>query len=104
MFRMSYRCCRLLVACLLCTMVGSAALAELPLARSHSAFPPAAKQGSTVEVTLAGQDLDDLPALRFSDSRIVAKVGSAANKFVVTVPGEVPAGTYDVRAVGRFGV
>jgi hypothetical protein len=84
--------------------ISSVRAAELPSARLTSLFPFGAKQGSTVEVTFTGQDLDDLSTLHFSDSRIVAKAGSGANKFQVTVSDQVPPGIYDVRAIGRFGV
>jgi hypothetical protein len=80
------------------------ARAELPVARLTSIFPPGAKQGSTLEVTSTGQDLDDLASLHFSDRRITAKRAAAANAFVVSVAADVPPGIYDVRAVGRFGI
>src|SRR4051812_44800434 len=77
--------------------------AELPIARLTAVFPPGARQGTTVQVTLTGQDLDDLTALRFSDPRITARP-TRAGVFDVTIPAEIPASTCDVRAVGRYGI
>lgn len=85
-------------------LAGSIAAAELPAARLLSVFPPGSKQGSSVEVTVTGQDLDDLTGLHFSNPLITAKAGSAGNKFIVTVPAQTPAGIYDVNAIGRDGV
>lgn len=97
------RCLSLGLCALVVLMALSVAGAELPSARLLSVFPPGAKQGSTVEVTITGQDLEDVSGLHFSDARIAAKAG-AANKFSVTVGADVPAGIYDVRAIGRYGV
>ncbi len=97
------RCLSLGLCAFLVLVALSAAGAELPSARLLSVFPPGAKQGSSVEVTITGQDLEDVSALHFSDARITAKAG-AANKFNVTVAADAPAGIYDVRAIGRYGV
>ena len=86
------------------------ARAELPSARLTSVFPAGMQRGSFAEVTVAGGDLDDLVDLRFSDPRITARpaVDAAgkpqANKFAVAAWPDVPAGVYEARAVGRFGV
>ncbi len=78
--------------------------AELPMARLTSVYPPGAKQGGNVEITLTGLDLDEVKSLHFSDARITAKAGPAPLKFTVTIPPEVPVGIYDLRAVGQWGV
>src|SRR5204863_5735211 len=62
-----------------------ASFAELPVARLFSVFPPAGKAGTTVEVEVAGQDLDDVRALHFSNTNLTAKHLSGA-KFSVTIP------------------
>ena len=77
--------------------------AELPVARLTSAFPPGARAGTSVEIKLSGLDLDEVSGLHFSDGRIAAKAG-AGGAFVVTVPKEVEAGIYDLRAIGRYGI
>ncbi len=86
-------------------------LAELPLARLLSVFPPGGKIGSQVEVTLTGADLDEANQLHFSHTGITAKqkvTGTNAlpepNKFLVTIATNAPLGVYEVRVVGRFGI
>ena len=79
--------------------------AQLPQARLGWIFPPGAAAGSTVELTVAGADLDEPAGLRFSDPRLTAilKPGTP-NQFQVMVPAECAEGLLDVRFVGRFGV
>ncbi len=95
---------------LICFLGGVGARAELPVARLTSIFPMGGRAGTKVEVSVAGQDLDEVGRLYFSRAGIVAtpKVSAAgvaeAGKFVVTIDGAVPPGLYDLRAVGRFGV
>src|SRR2546421_9492989 len=92
------------VGLVLSALVGACgAGAELPLARLTSAFPPGGRAGTSVEIKLSGQDLDEVSGLHFSDSRITAKAGTGGG-FVVTVPKQVDAGTYDLRAIGRYGI
>src|SRR5688572_12459000 len=84
--------------------------AELPAITLTSVFPPGARAGTTVDVTIAGGDLDDLTDLRFSHPGVFARpsVDPAGKpqpgRFTVAVAPNVPPGAYDVRAVGRFGV
>jgi len=118
MFRMDYSVSRKkltqpLVLLLLTLFIGSAArlCAQLPAAHLLTVFPPGGKAGSSVEVTISGADLDDPVQLSFSHPGITAKPKVAektsqpeANKFIVTVAGDVPLGLYDARFVGRFGV
>lgn len=86
------------------------ALADLPSIRLTSVFPPGARAGTVVEVTVVGEDLDDLSDLRFSYPGLFAKPATDSagkvqpNRFVVAVSPGVPPGAYDVRAAGRFGV
>lgn len=85
-------------------------LAELPQAHLTSLIPAGATHGSTVEVTVTGQDLDDANRLYFSSPGITArpKTGekgeSIAGKFLVTVTPDVKPAFYDVRAIGRYGI
>ena len=86
------------------------ARADLPAAKLSTVFPAGAQRGSFAEVTVAGADLDDLAELRFSHPGITARPALDAsgkaqpNKFTLAVWPDVPAGTYEVRIVGRFGV
>src|SRR5438477_8694828 len=90
--------------------IASSSRADLPGARLTSVFPPGARVGTTVEVTVAGDDLDDVSELRFSHPGVFSRPAvdaagrSQPNKFVVAVGPSVPPGSYDARAVGRFGV
>ncbi len=90
--------------------------AQLPLARLLAVFPAGGHQGSTFEVNVTGQDLDEVSHLRFSHLGISAQPvlteptplrdlrEPVAGKFTVTISAEVPSGLYDLRAVGRYGV
>jgi hypothetical protein len=88
-----------------------------PRARLETVTPPGGKVGTTVEVVLTGADLDEVNSLYFSDARFKAekvqppppdpKVKNPPPfplKFKVTIPGDVPLGTYDVRAIGKWGI
>lgn len=83
-----------------------AAMAQLPVTRLTSVFPPGAQRGATVEVTIAGTDLDDVNLLQFSHPGLQAKpkldaAGKPeANKFVVTVAANTPLGIHDMRVGG----
>jgi hypothetical protein len=92
------------------------ALAQLPSAQLTSIYPLAGKQGTTVEVTIAGTDLDDAEKLVFNHPGIVAQPKMApttelektarpmANLFMVQLAGDVPPGIYEARAISRFGI
>lgn len=93
----------------------SPAIAQLPTAQLTSVFPPGGKQGATVEVAVAGSDLDELDRLVFNHPGLtaaakmtepsdLAPARPVANQFLVTISGDVPPGVYDVRAAGRFGL
>ena len=104
-----------LSACALVTLAAPA-LAQLPVTQLTSLFPPGAKPGSTVEVTLGGNDLDEVERLVFSHPGIVAAAKMSTptdfektpkpvpNQFTVTIAGDVPPGVYEVTAIGRFGM
>jgi hypothetical protein len=105
----------LAVLCLLLTCATSPAqqqAPQFPFARLFTIMPPGGKVGSAVEVTIGGADLEEAAALYFSHPGIKAervpdpmKAGSfVANKFKVTIDGNVPLGIHDVRAIGRFGI
>jgi len=79
------------------------AWADLPSPRLDRLFPLGAAAGSSVEVEVAGADLDEPKALLFDHPGITA-VPLKDRKFKVTVAADVPEGTYDARLVGRHGV
>ena len=87
------------------------ASAQLPQIRITSVYPAGAQQGTTADVTVSvGTDIDEATELLFSHPGLKAtprKDGNGnplANQFSVTVDSSVPAGLYDVRMRGPFGV
>lgn len=86
------------------------ARAQLPTPRLTTIFPPGGRAGTTVEVSVAGLDLDEASRLLFSRSQISAqpkldtKGRPEMNRFVVTIPANTPPGVADARVVGRFGI
>ena len=83
--------------------VAAAARAELPSPRLDRLTPLGASAGSSLEVEVQGADLDDGKTLNFDHPGFRAEFVKD-RFFRVTVGKDVPAGTYDVRLVGRFGV
>ncbi|MBN9519983.1 PPC domain-containing protein [bacterium] len=91
-------------AALLCALVVvSAARADLPSPRFDRLAPLGAAAGSTIEVEVAGADLEDATKLLFDHAGITAE-HVKDKKFKVTVAAAVPPGTYDARLVGRYGI
>lgn len=92
------------------------AFSQIPNPQLTSIFPPGAKQGAKLEVTVAGTDLDEAATIMFSHPGITgaAKMTEAnefvktprpvGNVFAIEVKPDVPPGNYDIRVVGRFGV
>src|SRR5213593_307439 len=97
---------------LLMALVGQGSLlAQFPVARLLTVFPPGGKVGTQSEVALTGADLDEANQLHFSNPGITAKqkVGETnglpeANKFLVTIATNETPGSYEARVVGRFGI
>lgn len=89
---------------------------QLPAARLDAIHPSGGSPGQTLEVTLIGADLDDAASLSFGHGGITAVRKMAEptpfdegaqpveNVFVVTIASDVPAGEYEVRCQGRFGI
>ena len=93
----------------------SMAFAQLPNTRLLTVHPPGGQVGQSFDVVLSGKDLDEVDTLRFSHPGITAKQKTREpkkgekgpqplpNQFTITIAPDVPPGTYEVRAVGRFG-
>ncbi len=81
----------------------SAARADLPSPRLDRLAPLGAAAGSPVEIEVAGADIEDATKLLFDHPGITA-THVKDRKFKVTVAADVPAGTYDARIVGKYGV
>ena len=93
------------------------ARAQLPAPQLHALFPAGGRQGTIVEVRLAaGTDVDGANRLVFSHPHITAvqktRPPGALEKgpqavpaeFTVAIHPDVPAGIYEARCVGRFGI
>lgn len=98
----------MLTAALLLAGLPETLLAQLPGPRLQSVFPLGAKQGSTVEVEIAGGNLEEARKLYFGHAGITAEAlpeekGKPA-RFKVTVAASVPVGEFDVRAIGKHGI
>ncbi|CAN5149221.1 hypothetical protein BH23VER1_BH23VER1_09890 [soil metagenome] len=85
-------------ACLL-----GVAPAQLPTARLDSVFPLGAKTGTGVEVTVAGEELDELRGLLTNHPGIRAERTDDL-RFQVDVAPDVAPGNYEMRVAGRWGV
>ena len=81
----------------------SSVRADLPSPRLDRVTPLGATAGSSVEVEVLGGDIEDANTLLFDHKGITAK-HVKDRKFAVTVAADVPAGTYDARLVGKYGV
>lgn len=88
----------------LCLLAGVAD-AELPSIRFDRLTPLGASAGSSVEAEIAGADLEEVGTLWFDHPGLTATpVEGKDRRFEIKVAADVPAGTYDVRLVGRWGV
>src|SRR5262249_9621540 len=96
-------CCLLLFAVALGLVRAGECRAQLPLARLDRIFPLGGQAGSTVSIQLTGKDLEDVKVLHFDHPGLKAALVKG-NEFRVSIAADVPAGTYDVRAVGRHGI
>ncbi len=79
------------------------ARAELPLIRLDRITPLGGLAGSDVTLDIAGRDLDDAKTLHFDHPGFKA-TWLKDRQFKVAISADVPPGTYEVRAVGRFGI
>lgn len=85
-----------------------------PSPRLLTVTPPGGKVGTSVEVTVAGTDLDEATELHFSHPGLKAarvpdpdpnKAGQfVPNKFTVTIAPDTPLGIHDVRVLGKYGI
>lgn len=83
----------------------SSVSAELPSIRFDRLTPLGASAGTTVEAEVAGADIEEVRALWFDHAGLTAEpVKDKDRHFQITVAANVPAGTYDVRLIGRWGI
>jgi hypothetical protein len=106
-----------LLAGILCTATANAQLPPtLPNPRLNWLFPAGGQAGTTFQVTVTGDDLDDANKLLFSHSGITATLKTtdpglgqtgpqpAYGAFQVKIAPDVPPGVYELRVLGKFGL
>ncbi len=96
--------------CFLPAISAMAQLVVLPAPRLLTTMPMGGKLGSTVEVTITGENLEDVTALLFSTPKITAKPATGPdgqpmeNKFLVTIAPDAPVGVHEARVLSRLGI
>jgi len=90
-------------AALCCVFVVASARADLPAVRFDRLTPLGGAAGTTVDLEIAGADLEGVESLLFDHPGLKATFVKE-RQFRLTIAADVPPGTYDVRLVGRFGV
>lgn len=93
----------LILATFACSIWAAPAVADLPSPQLHRITPIGINAPGEVELTIVGADLEDVNSLMFDHPGLKAEFVKD-NVFKVSVAAEVPSGTYDVRALGRFGI
>ncbi|HSI64480.1 MAG TPA: serine protease, partial [Candidatus Saccharimonadia bacterium] len=82
----------------------------LPAPHLLTTMPMGGQAGTSVEVTITGENLEDVTALTFSNPKIIAKPVLDADgkpvesKFLVAIAPDAPAGVYDARVTSRLGI
>jgi hypothetical protein len=77
----------------------------LPLPHLLTVTPMGGQSGTNVDVTITGENLENVSELLFSSPKITAKpVAGAENKFTVSIAPDAPVGVYDARVMSRLGV
>ena len=82
----------------------------LPAPRLLTLMPMGAQAGKSVEVTLTGENTENVTEMLFSTPKITAtplkdKDGKLLeNKFLLTIAADAPAGIHDVRVMSRLGI
>ncbi|MEX2579127.1 MAG: PPC domain-containing protein [Verrucomicrobiales bacterium] len=85
-------------------------LVGLPDPHLLTLLPMGAQRGTTVEVEISGDHLEDVTQLVFSDPKITAKPvidehgKPVGNKFLVAVAADAPVGVHDARVLSRLGI
>jgi len=89
-------------------VLSSSALAQqvtLPLPRLLTVMPMGGQAGQSVEVTITGENIEDVTELTFSTPKITARpVAGAPNKFTVSIAADAEVGVHDARVMSRLGM
>ncbi len=103
----------LTASCITVLLMSSHVFAQavcLPAPRLLTTTPMGGQVGTTVEVTITGEKIDDADMLSFSHSGIyaTAKLNEAgqpiANQYVVTIADDCPVGLHEARVMTRLGL
>lgn len=92
--------------CLLITVVSLIPVfvqAELPSPQLHRIEPLGLAAGTSVELTFLGADNEETQSLIFDHPGLTAEFVKEKT-FKVSATADLPTGTYDVRAVGKYGL
>ncbi len=98
-----------LAASLLCSSVWAQAVC-LPAPRLLTTTPMGGQTGTTVEVSITGDNIEDVELLSFSHSglsavpKVDAKGIPVANTFMVSIKKDCPVGIHEARVMTRLGV
>lgn len=84
-------------------LFATSALADLPSPRLDRLTPMGGTAGSSLEVEITGNDLDEATTLIFDHPGLKAE-HLKERKFKLTIAGDIPMGTYDVRVLGKYGI
>jgi hypothetical protein len=96
--------------CLGIPSAGHAQQVTLPLPRLLTIMPMGGQAGTTFEVTITGENLEEVGELLFSSPLVTAKPVTGADgkrvesKFSVTIAPDAPVGLCDARVMSRLGV
>ena len=103
----------LLVFCLMGFGLAAPAFAQqvcLPSPRLLTIMPMGGQAGTSLEVSITGENAEDVSALLFSTPKITAKPVLGADgkavesKFLVAIAADAPVGVHDARVLSRLGV
>jgi hypothetical protein len=83
--------------------LSASANAQLASLQIDAVSPSGGQSGTTTEVSMDGQDLDELKNLLFTHPGITGE-HLEGNRFKITIADDVPADFYEVRVTGKFGL
>ncbi|MBL9131474.1 MAG: hypothetical protein JNG86_09765, partial [Verrucomicrobiaceae bacterium] len=96
---------RLLCLLALFSISALAQQVTLPLPRLLTIMPMGGQAGQSVDVTITGENIEDVTELTFSTPKITAKpVAGATSKFTVSIAADAAVGVYDARVMSRLGM
>lgn len=82
----------------------------LPAPRLLTMMPMGGQAGTSLEVSITGESIEDVSALQFSSPKITAKpvIGAdgkaVLNKFLINIAPDATDGVYDARVLSRLGI